>query len=108
MKGTYLGEFEEVVLLAVAIRTTDAYGAAVVNEIEQQLGRSVNLGSVHTALNRLEEKGWVISEMGGITAERGGRRKRLFVVTTAGRKALEEIRQLRNQMWDTIPKIAWS
>lgn len=108
MKGTYLGEFEEVVLLAVAIRSGDAYGAAVVTEIEQQMGRSVNLGAVHSALNRLQEKGLVRSEMGGMTAERGGRRKRLYSVTAAGRRALEEIRQLRNQMWDTIPKTAWS
>ena len=108
MKGTYLGEFEEVVLLAVAIRNSDAYGAAVVNEIEQQMGRYINLGSVHTALHRLEEKGLVTSEMGGVTAERGGRSKRLYIVTVPGRKALEEIRQLRNQMWDNIPKIAWS
>lgn len=108
MKGTHLGEFEEVILLAVAIRTGDAYGAAVVNEIEQQLGRTVNLGAVHTALHRLEEKGLVKSEMGGATAERGGRSKRLYEVTALGRRALEEIRQLRNQMWDTIPKIVWS
>lgn len=108
MKGTYLGEFEEVVLLAVAIRSGDAYGAAVVNEIEQQMGRSVNLGAVHSALNRLQEKGLVNSEMGGMTAERGGRRKRLYSVTTLGRRALEEIRQLRNQMWSAIPTTAWS
>jgi PadR family transcriptional regulator PadR len=108
MKGTYLGEFEEVVLLAVAIRSGDAYGAAVVSEIEQQMGRSVNLGAVHSALNRLQEKGLVNSEMGGMTSERGGRRKRLFVVTAYGRRALEEMRQLRNQMWDTIPHTAWS
>lgn len=108
MKGTYLGEFEEVVLLAVAIQAGDAYGAAVVNEIEQQMGRSVNLGAVHSALNRLQEKGLVSSEMGGMTAERGGRRKRLYKVTAYGQRALEEIRQLRNQMWDAIPKTAWS
>lgn len=108
MKGTYLGEFEEVVLLAVAIRSGDAYGAAVVNEIEQQMGRSVNLGAVHSALNRLQDKGLVSSEMGGITPERGGRRKRLYLVTAYGRRALEEVRQLRNQMWDIIPKTAWS
>jgi len=108
MKGTYLGEFEEVVLLAVAIRTGDAYGAAVVNEIDQQLRRAVNLGAVHTALHRLEEKGLVKSEMGGATAERGGRSKRLYRVTAPGLRALEEIRQMRNQMWDTIPKIVWS
>ncbi|RIV21326.1 PadR family transcriptional regulator [Fibrisoma montanum] len=108
MKGTYLGEFEEVVLLAVAIRAGDAYGAAVVNEIEQQMNRSVNLGAVHSALNRLQEKGLVRSEMGGISAERGGRRKRLYTVTNAGRRALEEVRELRSQMWEAIPKTAWS
>jgi DNA-binding PadR family transcriptional regulator len=108
MKGTYLGEFEEVVLLAVAIRSGDAYGAAVVTEIEQQMGRSVNLGAVHSALNRLQEKGLVRSEMGGISAERGGRRKRLYSVTGAGKRALEEVRQLRSQMWDAIPRTAWS
>ena len=108
MKGTYLGEFEEVVLLAVAIRSGDAYGAAVVNEIEQQMGRSVNLGAVHSALNRLQEKGLVSSEMGGMTPERGGRRKRLYLVTVYGRRMLAEVRQLRNQMWQAIPNTAWS
>lgn len=108
MKGTYLGEFEEVVLLAVAIRSGDAYGAAVVNEIEGQMGRSVNLGAVHSALNRLQEKGLVSSEMGGISPERGGRRKRLYSVTAYGRRVLDEVRQLRNQMWDAIPRTALS
>ena len=108
MKGTYLGEFEEIVLLAVAIQSGDAYGAAVVTEIEQQMNRPVNLGAVHSALNRLQEKGLVTSALGGVTAERGGRRKRLYSVTTLGRRALEEIRQLRNQMWDAVPKTAWS
>ena len=108
MKGTYLGEFEEVVLLAVAIRSGDAYGAAVVTEIEQQMNRSVNLGAVHSALNRLGEKGLVSSEMGGMTAERGGRRKRLYSVTAAGRRALQEVRQVRNQMWEAIPTTSWA
>ena len=106
MKGTYLGEFEEVVLLAVAIRAGDAYGATVVGELEQQLGRSVNLGAVHSALHRLQEKGLVTSQIGGVTAERGGRRKRLYSPTASGRRALEEIRQLRNQMWNAIPQTA--
>lgn len=108
MKGTYLGEFEEIVLLAVAIQSGDAYGAAVVSEIEQQMNRPVNLGAVHSALNRLQEKGLVSSQMGGVTPERGGRRKRLYAVTAYGRRALEEIRQLRNQMWDAVPETAWS
>ncbi|GAB3734870.1 PadR family transcriptional regulator [Spirosoma lituiforme] len=108
MKGTYLGEFEEIVLLAVAIHSGDAYGAAIVSEIEQQMNRSVNLGAVHSALNRLQEKGLVSSQMGGVTPERGGRRKRLYSVTAYGRRALEEARQIRNQMWDAVPKTAWS
>ena len=106
MKGTYLGEFEEVVLLAVALRYGEAYGAAIVSELEKQLNRSVNLGAVHSALNRLAEKGLVTSQLGGVTAERGGRRKRLYAVTPAGSRALREIRQIRNQMWDLIPEIA--
>lgn len=106
MKGTYLGEFEEVVLLAVAILAGDAYGAAITNEIEQQMGRSVNLGAVHAALHRLEEKGLLSSRMGGATQERGGRSKRFFTVTMAGTRALDNIREIRNRMWSSIPKPA--
>lgn len=106
MKGTYLGEFEEIILLAVAILAGEAYGASVTNEIEQQMGRSVNLGAVHAALHRLEEKGFIMSRIGGATNERGGRRKRIFSMTTTGINALEAIRQVRNQMWDNIPKPA--
>ncbi|MBC7893751.1 MAG: helix-turn-helix transcriptional regulator [Sphingobacteriaceae bacterium] len=108
MKGTNLGEFEEIVLLAVAIRSGEAYGAAVTVEIEQQMGRAVNLGAVHSALHRLQEKGLVRSQLGGMTAERGGRRKRLYAVTAAGQRALQEIRQVRNQMWEAIPSTAWT
>lgn len=104
MKGTYLGEFEELVLLAVAIHSGDAYGAAITNEIEQQMGRSVSLGAVHSALNRLTEKGLVTSVMGGATQERGGRRKRLFTVTALGHRSMAEIRKIRENMWGAIPK----
>ncbi|SDD82336.1 Transcriptional regulator PadR-like family protein [Dyadobacter soli] len=104
MKGTYLGEFEEVVLLAVAILAGDAYGASITNEIEQQMGRSVNLGAVHAALHRLEEKGLLSSRLGGATAERGGRSKRFFTVTMPGSKALDNIREIRNRMWSAIPR----
>lgn len=106
MKGTYLGEFEEIVLLAVAILAGDAYGAAITTEIEQQMGRTVNLGAVHAALHRLEEKGLVASKMGGVTKERGGRRKRIFTVTASGTNSLENTRQIRNRMWENIPKPA--
>lgn len=98
MKGTYLGEFEEVVLLAVAVQAREAHGAAVVSQIEQQMDRPVNLGAVHSALGRLKQKGLVCSEMGGATAERRGRRKGLYSLTAYGRQIFEQVRQLRNQM----------
>ncbi|MCK8492694.1 MULTISPECIES: PadR family transcriptional regulator [Spirosoma] len=103
MKRAFLGEFEEVVLLAVAILDESAYGVTVTQEIEQQTGRAVGFSTVHTTLQRLEEKGFLSSTMGGATAERGGRRKRFFAVTAAGRKALQEVKQVREQLWSALP-----
>lgn len=101
-----LGEFEEIVLLLVAVQFKEAYGLSITKAIEKELERSVTLSSVHTALYRLEEKGFVKSEIGGATSERGGRRKRLFTITATGLKALEASREVRNQLWNMIPKIA--
>jgi len=106
MKGTYLGEFEELVLLGVGVLYQKAYGVAILEEIENQTGRSLNISGVHAALKRLEEKGYVKSLMGEPTQERGGRRKRLFSLTAAGKKALEEAHTLRAQMFNQIPRIA--
>jgi len=107
MKGTYLGEFEEIVLLAVCVLGDDAYGVSVTDEINANANRPVHLSGVHTALYRLEEKGLVGSYLGGATPSRGGRRKRLFTVTAAGKRALQEARDLRNQFWNRIPAIGW-
>lgn len=103
MKRAFLGEFEEVVLLTVAILGEGAYGVSITQEIEHQTGRSVGFSTVHTTLQRLEEKGFLSSEMGGATAERGGRRKRFFTVTEAGQKALAEVKQVRMQLWAALP-----
>ncbi|TDE14802.1 PadR family transcriptional regulator [Dyadobacter psychrotolerans] len=103
MRRTYLGEFEELVLLMIAILDGNAYGVTVSQEIEQQTGRLVTFGAVHNTLIRLEEKGFVTSELGGATTERGGRRKRLFKVTTLGKSAMEDIQQLRNKLWKLMP-----
>jgi PadR family transcriptional regulator PadR len=102
MSRQYLGEFEELVLLAVTVLSTGAYGVSIAEELRQRANRTISLSAVHIALYRLEEKGYVTSEMGGATLTRGGRRKRLFSVTTAGREMLAEIQQVRNQFWDTI------
>ena len=103
MKRAFLGEFEEVVLLTVAFLGEGAYGVTVTQEIEQKTGRTVGFSSVHTTLQRLEAKGFLRSQMGGATAERGGRRKRFFTVTAAGRKALVEVRQVREELWEALP-----
>ncbi|GAA4455063.1 hypothetical protein GCM10023189_22430 [Nibrella saemangeumensis] len=103
MKRTYLGEFEEVVLLIVAILEGDAYSVAITHEIAEQTGRSVRLNQIHAALQRLEEKGMVRSEMGEPTRERGGRRKRLFAVTDTGRQTLQDIQAIRANLWDKVP-----
>ncbi len=107
MKGTYLGEFEELVLLAVGILFDDAYGLAIVDELEKKTDRSIMISSVHKVLVRLEDKGYIKSHMGGSTSVRGGRDKRLYTLTQAGKKVLGQSRELRNSMWKEIPKIVW-
>ena len=107
MKGTQLGEFEELVLLTIAFLYDEAYSVAVVGELSRRVERPVILGVVHRTMQRLEEKGLVASRFGDATAERGGRRKRLFVVTPAGERALVEARRVRNELWAGIPKAAF-
>lgn len=102
MKRTYLGEFEEVVLLTAAVLSEGAYGVAITDELDRQTGRSVSISAVHAALHRLQEKGMLSSRLGDATAERGGRRKRLFTVTALGSRALHDIRAVREQLWNSI------
>jgi DNA-binding PadR family transcriptional regulator len=103
MKGNYLGEFEEIVLLIVAQLGEEAYGVSVTETIEEQTGRKAKISAVHATLNRLEKKGLVSSHMGGATQERGGRRKRFFSVTSYGRRILLEVSDQRQQLWKRIP-----
>lgn len=104
MKGTYLGEFEELVLLAVAvIQQNGAYGNSVLDEIEIRSDRRVNLSAVHSALHRLEKKGFLKSFKGESTGVRGGKRKKLYNITPYGVKALEDIKNMRQDLWSSIP-----
>ncbi|GAB5527247.1 MAG: hypothetical protein Roseis2KO_51190 [Roseivirga sp.] len=107
MKGTSLGEFEELVLLTVGILYNDAYGLGIRDELEKQTGRKVMISSVHKALVRLEDKGFLSSYLGGATEERGGRKKRLYELTVSGKKVLNQSKELRNAMWDSVPKVVW-
>ncbi|MAE85373.1 MAG: PadR family transcriptional regulator [Flammeovirgaceae bacterium] len=100
-----LGEFEELVLLITAILHENAYGVKVLDEIESQTGRKANISGVHTALDRLEKKGYLRSYLGGATAERGGRRKRYFKVTDLGIQVLEINHKVRNSLFNQIPAV---
>lgn len=107
MKGKYLGEFEELVLLSTAILHKDAHSLSIQTELEKQSGRSPLISTVHKVLVRLEDKGLLTSYLGGATKKRGGRRKRLYQLTIAGKKALSDSKELRNNMWASIPQVAW-
>ena len=107
MKGTQLGEFEELVLLIIAVKYPDAYGLSIREEVITQTGRSAAIGAIHSVLSRLAEKGFVKSALADATHARGGRRKRLFQITAAGKKVMENNHALRNSLWNQIPDLAW-
>lgn len=107
MKGTNLGEFEELVLLTIAALTTEAYSVAICDHLTQHTGRTVKLGMVHAVLNRLETKGFLKSSLGEPTKERGGRRKRFYELSTAGKTALVRSKSLRDQLWSVIPEFVF-
>ncbi|MBL7848536.1 MAG: helix-turn-helix transcriptional regulator [Cyclobacteriaceae bacterium] len=106
MKGTNLGEFEELVLLTVAALIDDAYSVAICDELERHSKRPVKLGAVHAVLNRLEDKGLLKSKLGEATNVRGGKRKRFYTVTVPGKTALVKARELREDLWNRIPSFA--
>lgn len=103
-----LGEFEEVVLLIVAILDGDAYSVSIITEIEHRLNRYVSLGAIQTVLKRLENKGLLKSAFGDATNERGGKRKRLYEVTAEGQKIIDLTRIQRNSLWEAIPRFSFN
>jgi DNA-binding PadR family transcriptional regulator len=106
MKKYPLGEFEEIVLLAVGILFDEAYGVSIKKEIETRLKRNVSVGALQTALTRLEAKGYLKSREGEATEERAGRPKKYYQITAFGKKAIAYTRETRNEMWDALPKVA--
>ncbi|MEM0939027.1 MAG: PadR family transcriptional regulator [Bacteroidota bacterium] len=108
MKGTNLGELEELVMLSVGILYNDAYGLTIQKEIKNRCKRAITISTVHSVTSRLEEKGYLRARYDGATPERGGRRKRLFTLTTSGKAAIAKMREIREDMWNAIPKVALS
>jgi PadR family transcriptional regulator PadR len=108
MKGTNLGEFEELIMLIVFMLKEEAYAVRILEELERQADRSVAIGAIHTALYRLEDKGFLKSHTGGATTERGGRWKRFFLLTAFGKKALAQSQEVRLNLWKQIPELSIS
>ena len=102
MKKTKLGEFEELVLLTVLVLKGEAYGVAIKRELEERLKETLSVGSVHSALKRMEEKGFLKSFWGDAEKVRGGKRKRIYDVTQEGHWVLNEMKDIRTSLWNAI------
>ena len=107
MKKTKLGEFEELVLLTVAALQQDAYGVEIKRELESRLKQKLSVGSIQSALKRMEDKGFLTSQFGEATQKRGGKRKRIYATTSHGRRVLEVMKDIRSALWNSIPKLAY-
>ncbi len=106
MKKYRLGEFEEVVILTIGVLYKEAYGVSIKKEIEARLDRKVSMGALHTALVRLEDKGYIRSFDGEATDERAGRPKKYFQITALGKRAMEYTKSTRDALWKDIPGVA--
>jgi len=102
---SHLSDFELVAILVVLRLGDNAYGVPIAREIEEQTKREVKLGSVYAALELLEEKGLVVSELGEPTRERGGRAKRYFHVTRQGMRKVRETQQTLIKLWRGVPEL---
>ena len=107
MKEQSLGEFEELVLLTVGAQHDEAYGVSILEGLENHLEKKLNISAIHVALKRMEDKGFVKSRFGGITEDRGGRRKKYYVITALGKKMLDSQYALRTSIYMQIPKISF-
>jgi PadR family transcriptional regulator PadR len=96
---SYLGEFEELVLLTIASLGENAYGVSIKESIEARCDRDVSIGALHSTITRLEEKKYLKSWLGGSTTERGGRSKRYFQITENGKQAVASVKALRDELW---------
>lgn len=106
MKTYPLGEFEEIVLLTVGVLYDEAYGVAIKEAIEQRANRKVSVGALQSALKRMEKKGYLQSRVGEANARRGGKPKCYYTITAYGKLALQQSRDIRTQLWESIPRLA--
>ena len=100
MENITISSQEEIVLLLVGNLQPSAYAYSLKKEMQEQLDKTVSLASIHTVLYRLEKYGLLQSTMGGVSASRGGRSKRLYQLTNRGFSVVDEIRTMRNSLWE--------
>ena len=105
MKKTKLGEFEELVLLTVAVLQEEAYGVEIKRELERRMKQRLSVGSVQSALKRLEDKGFLKSGLGEATQKRGGKRKRIYTITRYAQKVLADLKDIRTALWEAMPQL---
>lgn len=108
MKDQSLGGFEELVLLMVAALHDEAYGVSILENLEEKMEKKFNISAIHVVLKRMEDKGYVRSQFGGITDNRGGRRKKFYVITALGKRVLDNQYALRVSIYKQIPKSVFS
>lgn len=102
MKGERLGEFEEFTLLAVRALGDDTYAVPVQQYVEKVTGRPVSIGAIYAALARLEQKGFLRSTMSEAVAQRGGKSKRIYSVTSSGLRTARDLHRVRERIWNAI------
>ncbi|MEM1407526.1 MAG: helix-turn-helix transcriptional regulator [Bacteroidota bacterium] len=108
MKRTTIGELEELVLLSVGSLYEEAYAVTILEVIKEHTQRVLDITAIHSVLRRLEDKGFITSTMGGATKERGGRRKKFFTLSQAGRTVLDETMEVRAALYNKLPKLIFA
>lgn len=103
MKKTKLGEFEELVLLTVVVLQDEAYGVEIKRELEDRLEEVLSVGSIQSALKRMEQKGFLTSEFGEASKKRGGKRKRIYAATPYAHRILAEMKDVRTKLYESAP-----
>lgn len=105
MKKTRLGEFQELILMTVIVLQEQAYGNEIQRDLEERLNERLSMGAIQTALKRMEEKGFLTSEWGEASQRRGGKRKRIYAATPEAYRTLQEMKDIRSQLWSAMPNL---
>lgn len=103
MKKSRLGEFQELILMAIIVLKEEAYGNSIQQELEERLGETVSIGAIQTALKRMEANGFVTSVWGEAAKVRGGKRKRMYEASPFAIQMLKEMQDVRVKFWQAMP-----